>query len=101
MVSPDYFRAMRIPLLRGRYFAPSGDTDKNTVIVSATMARRMWGDADPIGREIIAGPNGEFTVVGVVGDVRNLDLSLDTGADDVPVDRPVRLADDDDHRSWR
>ena len=50
MVSPDYFRAMRIPLLRGRYFAPSGDIDKNTVIVTATMARRMWGDADPIGR---------------------------------------------------
>ena len=76
MVSPDYFRAMRIPLLRGRYFAPSGDIDKNTVIVTATMARRMWGDADPIGRAILAGPNGEFTVVGVVGDVRNLDLSL-------------------------
>ena len=76
MVSPDYFKAMRIPLLRGRYFAPSGDIDKNTVIVTATMARRMWGDADPIGRAILAGPNGEFTVVGVVGDVRNLDLSL-------------------------
>jgi putative ABC transport system permease protein len=76
MVSPDYFRAMRIPLLRGRYFAPSGSTDKDTLIVSATMARRMWGDADPIGRQILAGPNGQFTVVGVVGDVRNLDLSL-------------------------
>jgi putative ABC transport system permease protein len=36
----------------------------------------MWGDADPIGRQILAGPNGRFTVVGVVGDVRNLDLSL-------------------------
>ena len=76
MVSPDYFRTMRIPLLRGRYFAPSGSTESNTIIVTATMARRMWGDADPIGRQIVAGPNGQFTVVGVVGDVRNLDLSL-------------------------
>ena len=76
MVSPDYFRAMRIPLIRGRYFVPSGSTDKDTLIVSATMARRMWGDADPIGRQIQAGPNGLFTIVGVVGDVRNLDLSL-------------------------
>ena len=76
MVSPDYFRAMRIPLLRGRYFAPSGGGEKDTLIVSATMARRMWGEADPIGRQILAGPNGKYTVVGVVGDVRNLDLSL-------------------------
>ena len=76
MVSPDYFKAMRIPLIRGRYFVQSGSTDKDTLIVSATMARRMWGDADPIGRQVQAGPNGQFTVVGLVGDVRNLDLSL-------------------------
>ena len=76
MVSPDYFRAMRIPLLRGRYFAGSTDADKDTLIVSATMARRMWGDADPIGRQILAGPNGRYTIIGVVGDVRQLDLSL-------------------------
>jgi predicted permease len=76
MVSPDYFRALRIPLLRGRSFVPAGETDKNTIIVSATMARRMWGDVDPIGRQIQAGPNGLFTVVGLVGDVRQLDLSI-------------------------
>jgi putative ABC transport system permease protein len=77
MVSPDYFRAMRIPLLRGRYFQPSaGNEDKGTLIVAAEMARRMWGEADPIGRQVKAGPNGVFTVVGVVGNVRNLDLSL-------------------------
>ncbi|HJR59243.1 MAG TPA: ABC transporter permease [Vicinamibacterales bacterium] len=75
MVNPDYFKTMRIPLLRGRYFRP-GATDENELIVAATMARRMWGDADPIGRQISAGPNGIWTVIGVVGDVRNLDLSL-------------------------
>jgi putative ABC transport system permease protein len=76
MVSPGYFKTMRIPLLRGRYFEPAGDADKQTLIVSVAMARRMWGDADPIGRQIKAGPNGIFTIVGLVGDVRNLDLSL-------------------------
>jgi ABC-type antimicrobial peptide transport system permease subunit len=40
------------------------------------MARRIWGDGDPIGRQISAGPNGTFTVLGVVGDVRNLDLAI-------------------------
>jgi hypothetical protein len=67
---------MRIPLLRGRDFEPSGQGDERAIIVSATMARRMWGDADPVGRRIETGPDGRFTVVGVVGDVRNLDLSL-------------------------
>ena len=76
MVSPGYFNAMGIPLLRGRDFEPSGTADARTLIVSAAMARQMWGDADPVGRQIDAGPNGRFTVAGVVGDVRNLDLSL-------------------------
>ncbi len=77
MVSPDYFRAMRIPLLKGRYFTPSTSGEDDTaLIVSAEMARRVWGDTDPIGRQIKAGPNGVFTVVGVVGNVRNLDLAL-------------------------
>ena len=65
------------------------------------MARRIWGDADPIGRQITAGPNGSFTVIGVVGDVRNLDLVALSGAHDVSVDDEVRVADDDHHRARR
>lgn len=77
MVSPDYFRAMRIPLLKGRYFSSStGGEDDKALIVSAEMARRIWGDDDPVGRQVKAGPNGVYTIVGVVGNVRNLDLSL-------------------------
>ena len=77
MVSPGYFRAVRIPVLRGRDFTGSATTDAQTIVVSRTMARRMWGDDDPIGRQIKAGPNGIFTVVGVTGDARNIDLSVD------------------------
>ena len=76
MVSPGYFQALRIPLLRGRPFSGHRDADEPAIILSAGMARRIWGDADPIGRKIGAGPAGDFTVIGVVGDVRNLDLSL-------------------------
>jgi putative ABC transport system permease protein len=77
MVSPDYFRALRIPLARGGLFTGNRGADERAMIVSATMARRIWGDDDPLGRRIAAGPAGEFTVIGVVGDVRNLDLSLE------------------------
>ena len=76
MVSPDYFRAMRIPLRGGRFFSETGTGDQTALIASATMARRIWGDENPIGKQIKAGPNGVFTVVGVVDDVRNLDLAL-------------------------
>jgi putative ABC transport system permease protein len=76
MVSPSYFKTMHIPLLRGRYFSSNAAEDEFKLIVSAEMARRIWGDTDPIGRQIEAGPNGKWTVVGVVGNVRNLDLAL-------------------------
>jgi putative ABC transport system permease protein len=75
MVSPQFFKTMRIPLLRGRYFSSNAAEDERAMIASAEMARRIWGDADPIGRQVQAGPNGTFTIVGVVGDVRNIDLA--------------------------
>jgi putative ABC transport system permease protein len=75
MISPNYFQALRIPLIRGRLFSENGKADESALIVSAAMAKRIWGDEDPLGRQISAGPNGTFTVVGVVGDVRNLGLA--------------------------
>jgi len=76
MVSPGFFDTLRIPLLEGRRFT---DADTTTappvVIVSRAAARQFWGDEDPIGRTVRLVANGmEFTVVGVVGDVRNLTL---------------------------
>jgi putative ABC transport system permease protein len=80
-VSPDYFRAMRIPLVEGRYF-----TDEDTatappvMIVSQETARRAWGKEDPLGRVMrIVGSGKEFTIVGVVGDVHNSALNEDPG----------------------
>jgi putative ABC transport system permease protein len=73
-ITPDYFAALRIPIVRGRAFAPAdAATTDRVVIVGAETARRFWPDLDPIGRRLRLG-TGESapvaTVVGVAGDVR-------------------------------
>jgi putative ABC transport system permease protein len=84
MVSGSYFQTMSIPLLRGRYFTYADGPDSPPVtIVSQDTARRLWGDADPIGRTFYraADPNKtQFSVVGVVADVRNTALSQQSPA---------------------
>ncbi len=74
--SSGYFRALGIPLLEGRLMTPSDDSGAPPVIViSATMARQLWPGEDPLGRRLVQ-PSGlpGRTVVGVVGDVRELRL---------------------------
>jgi predicted permease len=75
VVGPDYFRTMRIPLVRGRLFDDS-DTDGalQVALVNRTLAERLWPGEDPIGQRIAwSMPEGQetdwVTVVGVVGDV--------------------------------
>jgi putative ABC transport system permease protein len=74
--SVDYFRSVRIPLLKGRWFTEADTTGSAQVaILSEIVAKRNWPDTDPIGRLIrlnSANPTSPWvTVVGVVGDVRN------------------------------
>ena len=49
LVTPGYFDLIGVPLLRGSDLAPSSDTSA-TMIIGSDLARRLWGDADPIGR---------------------------------------------------
>lgn len=73
VVTPDYFRAMRIPFKSGRDFADSDRLDAPLVaIINEALARASFGTDDPIGRRIQCGlDNLEFmTIVGVVSDVR-------------------------------
>jgi putative ABC transport system permease protein len=77
MVSPSYFRTLRIPLKRGELFSGNRQADEFAIVVSEGMAQRIWGDVDPIGRQLQIDPVGTFRVIGVVGDVRNLALALD------------------------
>ena len=79
-VSPDYFRVMRIPLLRGRFFSEQDSpSNPKVAIISETLAQRYFPNQDPIGRQMRFGfpPNGNVSreIVGVVGDVRDVALS--------------------------
>lgn len=78
-VTPGYFRALNIPLLKGRYFADSDRAGSTGVaIVSATLARRIAPNLDPLGQRItVAGLNNPVQVVGVVGDVHQLGMTSD------------------------
>jgi putative ABC transport system permease protein len=71
--SPGYFRAMGIPLLRGRLFTDQdGPNADNVVIVDDEFVRRHWPDEDPVGRRIrLEVARGQsLTVVGVVARVK-------------------------------
>ncbi len=77
-ITPDYFRALEIPLRRGRFFA-SSDTAKSrpVVVVSEALARRYWGTDAVLGKRIkldYPAGSGWRVVVGVVGDIRHLAL---------------------------
>jgi putative ABC transport system permease protein len=69
-ISPDYFRALRVPLLRGRFFA---DADRSgsepVVIINDAAARKYFPGEDPVGR--IVQFAGTRRIVGVVGNIRH------------------------------
>ncbi len=79
-VTPGYFQAIGIRLLRGRSF-DSRDTGKSpsVAIVSQSVARTAWGDQDPIGKRVTLEdhpkPQDWLTVVGVVDDVKQQNLA--------------------------
>jgi len=86
-VSPDYFRVMQIPLLRGRAF-----TDRDTVrpeghrdvaIINKRLAERIWPNVDPLGKRINCDHDGVgcAEIIGVVGDVKHNSLVDDAGYD--------------------
>ena len=76
VANPGYFRAVRIPLLKGRLFTDQ-DTAASTpvALLSEIVATRYWGERDPLGSQVrlqSEDPSSPWvTVVGVVGNVRN------------------------------
>jgi putative ABC transport system permease protein len=72
-ISIDYFRTMQIPILRGRAFTDADSENSQYVaILSESMAKKFWPDADPIGRQFQMSTDAKHSmvVVGVVKDVR-------------------------------
>jgi putative ABC transport system permease protein len=83
IISGDYFRAMRIPLLKGHFFTLQDRQDSAPVtIISDSMARHFFPNRDPLGQRIKqSGPDYKvpyMEVVGVVGDVKYTGLQKDT-----------------------
>jgi predicted permease len=56
LVGPDYFRTMKMPLVRGREFTPQDEAKaKQVVIINEAVARTYWPGQDPIGKRLFLG----------------------------------------------
>jgi putative ABC transport system permease protein len=82
--TPDYFSAMRIPLLKGRSFSESDlESSLNLAVVNDALARTVFPGQDPIGKQITHfGPDDlTLQIIGVVGNVRHVGLNADPHAE--------------------
>jgi predicted permease len=76
--SNDYFRAMQIPLVAGRYLSEQDTLDKpQAAIIDENFAKRFWPNNDAVGKHIWFDPKKPFTIVGVVGVVKQYGLEID------------------------
>ncbi|PYS88725.1 MAG: hypothetical protein DMF64_19830 [Acidobacteria bacterium] len=87
IISPDYLRALSIPLVKGRAFNERDTTEApRVVLISETLARRFFVGEDPIGRHLILSSFADLDkpatceIVGVVGDVKHAGLDAEAEA---------------------
>jgi putative ABC transport system permease protein len=81
-VSPDYFRAIGTPLIRGRFLSDADKADAPPVmIVNQAFAKKFWPNREAVGKRITFDnlkKNPKWTtIVGVVGDIRHFGLDID------------------------
>ena len=69
--TPEFFAALKIPLIRGRFFDETDRLDGPQVaVISQAVAAQYWGDQDPLGKRFKVAIDGPWiTVVGVTGNV--------------------------------
>jgi putative ABC transport system permease protein len=84
VITPGYFEALRIPLIRGRFFKQDdGMSAPPVVIINQTMARTFWPGQDPIGRHLkfegAESPSPWTEIVGIAGDLHQWNLELPPG----------------------
>jgi putative ABC transport system permease protein len=100
-VTPDYFRALNIPIVRGRNFADQDRTgDEREVILSRLLAERLFPDEDPIGKRLLPGAHisrAGATVVGVADNVKNGGLTEQSDPEMYTLRRSVDSGWDEDH----
>lgn len=80
MISPDYFRTLNIPLVRGRFFTNlDGKQEPLVVIINQTLAEKFWPGEDAIGKQMrIRRDAPSVEIVGVVADVKNRKVNDET-----------------------
>jgi len=81
-VSPDYFRAIETPLIKGRFFSDADSADAPPVIIgNQTFAKKFWPKGDALGKRITFDDPKKnpkwITIVGIVGDIRHFGLDID------------------------
>jgi putative ABC transport system permease protein len=84
VITPGYLEALRIPLIRGRFFnQDDGVTAPPVVIINQTMARMFWPGQDPIGKHLkfegMNSPSPWAQIVGIAGDVHTWNLEVPPG----------------------
>jgi putative ABC transport system permease protein len=82
VITPDYFRALKIPLLKGRLFTDQDRANTTySVIIDESFARRFFPGEDPVGKRLTEqgsrNPHGPATIIGVVGGVKHTDLKTE------------------------
>jgi putative ABC transport system permease protein len=75
-IGGDYFQALGVPILRGRGFdVRDGAGSRPVAVINQQLARRYFGNADPIGKQITASwPHDTYTVIGVVPTIKRKHL---------------------------
>jgi predicted permease len=79
MVTPRFFQALGVPLLRGEDFGHVTATDRRVAVVNQAFAQKLFGSADPIGQHIDGG-KWHYEIIGVVGNAKSRTLGEDTRA---------------------
>ena len=78
-VTPDYFRALQIPLLKGRQFTDRDSKDApGVIVINEALAHRYWPDEDPLGHRLTVGfEKSPREIVGIVGNIKQSTLSAE------------------------
>ena len=78
IASSDYFRAMEIPLVKGRFFDQHDNrTSQQVAIIDEKFAQRFWPHDNPIGKHLWFDPKKTLTIAGVVGTVKHYGLDTE------------------------
>ncbi len=83
VATPDYFKAMRVPLKAGRTFTERDTADApQVVVVNESLARRVFPGEDPIGKHLTVWRDEKFAreIIGIVGDVKSSTLDAEVNS---------------------